>query len=91
MSEEKKNVTGNEVDTQAKEQGTNQEAPADNKTETEKVGVFKKVGGFFKKNGKKIGVGVGIAAAFAAGVAADKFGLPNFKKGSDDQTGDPEQ
>lgn len=84
-------TVNNENIEETKEQVTNQEAPADNKNETEKVGVFKKVGGFFKKNGKKIGVGVGIAAAFAAGVAADKFGLPNFKKGTEDQTGDPEQ
>lgn len=75
----------------AKEQVTNQEAPADNEQTTEKVGVFKRIGGFFKKNGKKIGVGVGIAAAFAAGVAADKVGLPNFKKCSGDQAGDTEE
>ena len=90
-NENMKNETvNNETIEEAKEQITNQEAPADEQT-TEKVGVFKRIGGFFKKNGKKIGVGVGIAAAFAAGVAADKVGLPNFKKGSDDQTGDPEQ
>lgn len=90
MSEEKKNVTGNEVDTQAKEQENTNQAPADDNKD-EKVGVFKKIGGFFKKNGKKIAIGAGVAAAFAGGIAADRFGLPNFKKGTDDQTGDPEQ
>lgn len=86
MAEEKKNMTtGNE--TPEKENGT-PETPADNKDEKE--GVFKKVGGFFKKNGKKIGVGLGIAAAFAGGIAADKIGLSKFKK-TDDQAEDPEQ
>ena len=82
------NGTVNETQDE-KEQGTNN-APADDNKD-EKVGVFKKIGGFFKKNGKKIAIGAGVAAAFAGGIAADRFGLPNFKKGSDDQTGDPDQ
>lgn len=91
MADVKNNVTdnnGSNIDEKEK-QGT-PNSPADETDKTEKVGVFKKVGGFFKKNGKKIGVGLGIAAAFAGGIAADKIGLPNFKKGSD-QAGDPEE
>ena len=91
MADVKNNVTdnnGNNIDEKEK-QGT-PNSPADETDKTEKVGVFKKVGGFFKKNGKKIGIGIGIAAAFAGGIAADKIGIPNFKKGSD-PAGDPEE
>ena len=84
MAEEKKNkTTGNENTDEKKEQGT-PETPADNKDEKE--GVFKKVGGFFKKNGKKIGIGIGLAAAFAGGLVAEKVGLPFGKKEDQDQT-----
>ena len=86
---EKNMTTGNENIDEKEQQGITPETPANNET-TEKVGVFKKVGGFFKKNGKKIGVGLGIAAAFAGGIAADKIGIPSFKKGSD-PAGDPEE
>lgn len=91
MAEMKKdNVTVNNdnIDEKEKQQGT--DSPANETDKTEKVGVFKKVGGFFKKNGKKIGVGIGIAAAFAGGIAAEKIGIPNFKKGTD-PAGDPEE
>ena len=91
MADVKNNVTdnnGNNIDEKEK-QGT-PNSPADETDKTEKVGVFKKVGGFFKKNGKKIGIGIGIAAAFAGGIAADKIGIPNFKKGSG-PAGDPEE
>lgn len=87
---EKNMTTGNEnIDDKKEQQGT-PDVPANETDKTEKVGVFKKVGGFFKKNGKKIGVGIGIAAAFAGGIAAEKIGIPNFKKGTD-PAGDPEE
>lgn len=42
---------------------------------------------FFSKNKKKIGVGIGIAGAFAAGVVADKIGikLPGKKESSEEE------
>ena len=91
MAEMKKdNVTVNNDNIDEKDQQGTPDSPANETDKTEKVGVFKKVGGFFKKNGKKIGIGIGIAAAFAGGIAADKIGIPNFKKGSD-PAGDPEE
>ena len=83
MSEEKKNVTGNENEAQAKEQGTNQ---ASDNNEEKKDGIFKKGINAVKKNGKKIaGVGLGLAAMAAGIVIGDKFGIPGFKKGAEDQ------
>lgn len=90
MADEKTMATDNEIVTPEKEQQGTPDVPANETDKTEKVGVFKKVGVFFKKNGKKIGIGIGIAAAFAGGIAADKIGIPNFKKGSD-PAGDPEE
>lgn len=42
---------------------------------------------FFKNNKKKIGIGLGVAGAFGAGIIADRFGLklPVGKKGSDEE------
>lgn len=79
----KDNVTVNNdnIDEKEKQQGT--DSPANDET-TEKIGVGKKISSFFNKNGKKIGVGIGIAAAFAGGIAADKFGLPKFGKNDPD-------
>lgn len=78
MSEQKDvKVTGNE--TPEKEQGTPE-------TPDKKDGILKKTGNFFKKNGKKIGVGIGLVAAFAGGLAAEKIGLPFGKKGTDEET-----
>lgn len=88
MSEEKKNVTGNENEAQAKEQ-ENTNPASEATTEEKKDGIFKKIGNGFKKHGKKVLVPVGIAAAFAAGIAADKIGLPSFGKKTDaEQTED---
>lgn len=75
------------LEAEKEQQGVTPGTPANNET-TEKIGVGKKIGSFFKKNGKKIGVGLGIAAAFAGGIAADKFGLPKFGKGEPDQPAD---
>ncbi len=85
MAEVKNNVTGNEqsIDEKKEQQGT-PDVPADNKDE-KKDGVFKKIGNGFKKHGKKIGIGLGLAAAFAGGLAAEKFGLPAFGKKDPDQ------
>ena len=75
------NATVNNENTEAKEQeNTN---PASEATTEEKKD------GIFKKHGKKVLVPVGIAAAFAAGIAADKIGLPSFGKKTDaEQTED---
>jgi hypothetical protein len=82
---EKNMTTGNEnsIDEKKEQQGT-PDVPADNKDE-KKDGVFKKIGNGFKKHGKKIGIGLGLAAAFAGGLAAEKFGLPAFGKKDPDQ------
>ena len=85
MAEMKKdNVTVNNGNIDEKEQQGTPDSPANNET-TEKIGVGKKIGLFFKRNGKKIGVGLGIVAAFAGGIAADKVGFPKFGKGEPDQ------
>ena len=78
------NETVNENIDDKKEQGTNPDTPANNKEE--KDGILKKTGNFFKKNGKRIGVGIGLAAAFAGGMIANKVGLPSF--GKKDEPGD---
>ena len=84
MAEEKKNMTtGNENTDEKKEQNN-----PSTEDKTEKIGFFKKVGNGFKENKKKIGVGIGIAAAFAAGIAADKIGF-KFPKKSGDSTEEP--
>ena len=87
MAEMKKdNVTVNNGNIDEKEQQGTPDSPANDKTDkTEKIGVGKKIGSFFKKNGKRIGVGLGIVAAFAGGIAADKIGIPKFGKGDPDQ------
>ena len=70
MSEEiKKDVTVDEA-AEAKKTEEQQNAPAENKDEKKHP-----VKDFIKNNGKKIGIGLGIVAAFGAGVAADKFGI----------------
>lgn len=77
------NVTGNEnIDEKEKQQGT--DSPADNKEE--KTSFVKKIGNGFKKHGGKIGIGLGLAAAFAGGLMAEKVGLPCFGKKDPDQT-----
>ena len=81
-NENMKNETVNN-ENEVKEQETNQATATTE--EPKKDGILKKTGNFFRKNGKKIGVGIGIAAAFAAGIAADKYGLPAFKKQDGDQ------
>lgn len=82
---EKNMTTGNEqsIDEKEKQQGT--DSPAENNKDEKKDGVFKKIGNGFKKHGKKIGIGLGLAAAFAGGLAAEKFGLPAFGKKDPDQ------
>lgn len=70
MSEmNEKNVTMNE-EMAANKNEEQQNAPAENKDEKKHP-----VKDFIKNNGKKIGIGLGIVAAFGAGVAADKFGI----------------
>lgn len=86
--EMKKDVTVNE-NTEAKEQENTNQAPGTN--EEKKDGIFKKIGNGFKKHGKKVLIPVGIAAAFAAGIAADKIGLPSFGKKTDDPAEDQQQ
>ena len=81
------NVTVNENIEEAKEQVTNQEAPEATEEE-KKESIFKRIGSGIKKHGKKVLIPVGIAAAFAAGIAADKIGLPNFGKKTDDPAED---
>ena len=44
-----------------------------------------------KKNGKKIGIGLGVVAAFGAGVAADKFGIKLPGKKKDPDAGETEE
>ena len=85
MAEMKKdNVTVNNdnIDEKEKQQGT--DSPAENNKD-EKTSFVKKIGNGFKKHGKKIGIGLGLAAAFAGGLAAEKFGLPAFGKKDPDQ------
>ena len=83
MADEKTMATDNENVTPEKEKQQGTDSPAENKDE--KNGVFKKIGDGFKKHGKKIGIGLGLAAAFAGGLAAEKFGLPAFGKKDPDQ------
>ena len=85
MATEEKKVTGNETPEEKDQQGT----PGTSTEEPKKEGIFKKIGSGLKKHGKKIGVGLGIAAAFAAGVAADKVGIP--KLGGKSEENDPEE
>ena len=83
MAENEKNMTtGNEnIDEKEKQQGT--DSPADKE---EKTSFVKKIGNGFKKHGGKIGIGLGLAAAFAGGLMAEKVGLPCFGKKDPDQT-----
>ena len=78
------NATVNNGNIDEKEQQGTPEVPADNKEE--KTGIFKKIGNGFKKHGGKIGIGLGLAAAFAGGLMAEKVGLPCFGKKDPDQT-----
>lgn len=90
--EMKNNVTGNEVDTQeTKEQENTNPTPEATTEEVKKDGIFKRIGSGIKKNWKKALIPVGVAAGFAAGICADKYGIPVFKKKQDDQAGDPEE
>lgn len=81
------NATVNEATQEVKEQENTNPTP-EATTEEKKDGIFKKIGNGFKKHGKKVLIPVGIAAAFAAGIAADKIGLPAFKKTDAEQTED---
>ena len=83
MADEKTMATDNENVTPEKEKQQGTDSPADNKDE--KTSFVKKIGNGFKKHGKKIGIGLGLAAAFAGGLAAEKFGLPAFGKKDPDQ------
>ena len=84
MANEEKNVTVNEATQEVKEQETTNQAPEATEEE-KKESIFKRIGSGIKKHGKKVLIPVGIAAAFAAGIAADKYGLPAFKKQDDNQ------
>ena len=84
MTENEKNMTtDNENDIKKEQQGT-PDSPAENKEE--KTSFVKKIGNGFKKHGGKIGIGLGLAAAFAGGLMAEKVGLPCFGKKDPDQT-----
>lgn len=83
MADEKTMATDNENVTPEKEKQQGTDSPAENKDE--KTSFVKKIGNGFKKHGKKIGIGLGLAAAFAGGLAAEKFGLPAFGKKDPDQ------
>ena len=78
------NMNNSENEDIKKEQQGTPDVPADNKEE--KTGIFKKIGNGFKKYGGKIGIGLGLAAAFAGGLMAEKVGLPCFGKKDPDQT-----
>ena len=90
MANEEKNVTVNEATQEVKEQETTNQAPEATEEE-KKESIFKRIGSGIKKHGKKVLIPVGIAAAFAAGIAADKFGLPSFGKKTDDPAEDQQQ
>ena len=82
MANEKNvNVTENNVAEEEKQIGTTPSG-----IPVEKIEKKHPVRDFFGRNKKKIGVGIGIAGAFAAGVVADKIGikLPG-KKGTDEE------
>ena len=81
----KKDVSVDEA-AEAKKTEEQQNAPAENNKDEKKHPVKD----FIKNNGKKIGIGLGIVAAFGAGVAADKFGikLPGKK---DPEAGETEE
>ena len=64
-----------------------QNAPAENENKEKKHPVKD----FFKNNGKKIGIGLGVVAAFGAGVAADKFGIKLPGKKKDPDAGEAEE
>ncbi len=79
------NATVNEA-TQEKEQEQANNQASETTEEVKKDGIFKKGINAVKKNGKKIaGVGLGLAAMAAGIVIGDKFGIPGFKKGAEDQ------
>lgn len=82
----KKDVTVDEA-AEAKKTEEQQNAPAENNKEEKHP-----VKDFFKKNGKKIiGIGLGVVAAFGAGVAADKFGIKLPGKKKDPDAGETEE
>ena len=83
MADEKAMVTDNENVTPEKEKQQGTDSPADKE---EKTSFVKKIGNGFKKHGGKIGIGLGLAAAFAGGLMAEKVGLPCFGKKDPDQT-----
>lgn len=86
MSEmNEKNVTMNEE--MAAKNEEQQNAPAENENKEKKHPVKD----FFKNNGKKIGIGLGVVAAFGAGVAADKFGIKLPGKKKDPEAGETEE
>lgn len=87
MSEmNEKNVTMNE-EMAANKNEEQQNAPAENENKEKKHPVKD----FFKNNGKKIGIGLGVVAAFGAGVAADKFGIKLPGKKKDPDAGETEE
>jgi len=77
--EDNKNMNNGTVNETTDKKETENTAPAE-----EKVSVFKKIGGGIKKNWKKVLIPVTLVAGMAAGVAADRAGLPFGKKAADD-------
>ena len=82
--EEKKVMEAENMAAKNEEQ---QNAPAENENKEKKHPVKD----FIKNNGKKIGIGLGIVAAFGAGVAADKFGIKLPGKKKDPDAGETEE
>lgn len=82
---DKKNVN-EEAMNQNEEQQVTPEVP-DKKDEkpAKEPGKIRK---FFADNKGKIGVGLGVAGAFAAGIVADKLGIKIGSKKDGDQPGD---
>jgi hypothetical protein len=80
MADEKK-VTVNENTAKEEQIGTTPSG-----IPVEKIEKKHPIKDFFGRNKKKIGVGIGIAGAFAAGVVADKIGikLPAGKKADEE-------
>lgn len=80
---EKKNETVNENMEQKKEEQMTTPGGVPVEVVTKKHTVRD----FFNNNKKKIGVGIGVACAFGAGMVADRFGikLPGKKKESEEE------
>lgn len=81
MADEKKvTVNENNVAEEEKQIGTTPSG-----IPVEKIEKKHPVRDFFARNKKKIGVGIGVACAFGAGMAADRFGIKLPGKKADEE------